>query len=275
MSKQLRNSLLLVLTALIWGMGFVSQSAGGDAIGPFAFNGLRNLIGGTVLLPVILFRDRTGLGHKPQTAEEKKLLFKAGALSGMALFVASSLQQLGITYGTPVGKAGFITACYILLVPIMGLFLKKRCGWNIWVGVFIMLLGLYLLCMDGSLAIEGSDYLIMLCAFVFAIQIMVVDKYAPIVDGVRMAAMQFFVVGIVSLPFSFVSDIGFGVENFGVWMGLLFTKEALIAVLYAGVFSSGVAYTLQIIAQNGLNPTLASMIMSLESVFSVIGDNMK
>lgn len=271
MNRQIRNSILLLITAFIWGMGFVTQSTGGDAIGPFAFNGLRNLIGSVVLLPVIFFRDRKGIGKKPADASEKKKLLTAGVVTGVALFAASTLQQLGITLGTPIGKAGFITAGYILIVPIIGLFFKKSCGWNIWVGVVAMMAGLYLLCINEAFSIQTSDFLILGCAALFSIQIMVIDYYAPKVDGVRMASLEFLTVGILSLPFSIIFDIGITGEEIGSWFSILFTPEALISVLYAGIFSSGVAYTLQIICQNGLHPALASMIMSLESVFAVVG----
>lgn len=271
MNRQIRNSILLLITAFIWGMGFVSQSTGGDAVGPFAFNGLRNLLASVVLLPVIFFRDKKGLGKKPAGPAEKKMLLAAGVLTGAALFIASTLQQLGITMGTPIGKAGFITAGYILIVPIIGLFFRKRCGWNIWVGIIIMMAGLYLLCMDEAFSIQMSDFLMLGCAAMFAVQIMIIDYYAPKVDGVRMAAIEFLTVGILSLPFSVIFDIGITGAEIGKWFGILFTQEAMISVLYAGIFSSGVAYTLQIICQNGLHPALASMIMSFESVFAALG----
>lgn len=179
-SRQIRNSLLLVLTALIWGVAFVAQSTGGDAVGPFSFNGIRSLIGSAVLVPVIFLLDKMGLGSKkPQTKEEKKTLITGGICCGTALFLASSAQQLGITMGTASGKAGFLTACYILLVPILGLFLKKKCGWNIWVGMLITIGGLYLLCMNGSLTFQNSDLMVLLCAFLFAVHILIVDYFPP------------------------------------------------------------------------------------------------
>ena len=189
----------------------------------------------------------------------------------MALFFASSAQQLGLYYGTPAGKAGFLTACYILLVPILGLFLKKKCGWNIWLGMVITIVGLYLLCMTaGALSFQNSDLFVLLCAFLFAIHILVIDHFSPLVDGVRMSCIQFLVAGAFSAFPMFFSEMRHSAAGIAAWLPQLQSWDVWVAILYAGVMSSGVAYTLQIIAQNGLNPTLASMIMSLESVFSVL-----
>lgn len=270
MNYKTRNLLLLFLTAAVWGMGFVAQSAGGDAIGPFAYNCIRNFIGSAALLPLIFFRDKTGASKKPQTYEEKRNLFKAGVLCGLALFVASSFQQVGITMGTPAGKAGFLTACYILWVPILGVFLRRKIKLNIWIGTVVALVGLYLLCLTERLTFQVSDLLLMACAICFAIQIMIVDKYSPIVDGVRLASLQFLWTGIFSVIPGVVFDIGFDGPGAYVWFANLLTWDAWIAILYGSLISSGVGYTLQIIAQNGLHPALASMAMSFESVFSVI-----
>ena len=179
-SRQIRNSLLLVLTAFIWGTAFVAQSKGGQALGPFSFNCIRSLVGSVVLLPVIRLLDKINPSNKkPKTAAERRLLWIGGLCCGMALFFASSAQQLGLYYGTPAGKAGFLTACYILLVPILGLFLKKKCGWNIWLGMVITIVGLYLLCMTaGALSFQNSDLFVLLCAFLFAIHILVIDHFS-------------------------------------------------------------------------------------------------
>ena len=192
-SRQIRNSLLLVLTAFIWGTAFVAQSKGGQALGPFSFNCIRSLVGSVVLLPVIRLLDKINPNNKkPKTAAERRKLWIGGLCCGMALFFASSAQQLGLYYGTPAGKAGFLTACYILLVPILGLFLKKKCGWNIWLGMVITIVGLYLLCMTaGALSFQNSDLFVLLCAFLFAIHILVIDHFSPLVDGVRMSCIQF------------------------------------------------------------------------------------
>lgn len=267
-SRQVRNSILLVLTAFIWGIAFVAQSEGGNAVGPFTFNGIRSLIGSIVLLPVIALLDRMKLtSKKPVTKAEKKILLIGGLSCGVLLFLASSAQQLGICLGTPAGKAGFLTACYILLVPVLGLFLKKKCGVRVWTGIAITLVGLYLLCMSETLRLQSSDLLLLACALLFAVHILVIDYFSPRVDGVRMSCIQFLVCGILSLIPMFFSEIRVGAD---VWLAKLTDPGAWLAILYAGVLSCGVAYTLQIVGQNGINPTVASMLLSLESVFSVL-----
>lgn len=267
-SRQVRNSILLVLTAFIWGIAFVAQSEGGNAVGPFTFNGIRSLIGSIVLLPVIALLDRMKLtSKKPVTKAEKKTLLIGGLSCGVLLFLASSAQQLGICLGTPAGKAGFLTACYILLVPVLGLFLKKKCGVRVWAGIAITLVGLYLLCMSETLRLQSSDLLLLACALLFAVHILVIDYFSPRVDGVRMSCIQFLVCGILSLIPMFFSEIRVGAD---MWLANLTDPGAWLAILYAGVLSCGVAYTLQIVGQNGINPTVASMLLSLESVFSVL-----
>lgn len=277
MSKQIRNSLILALAALIWGASFVSQSTGGDAVGPFSFNCVRCFIGTLTLLPVVLFIDKKGNSKKPVTKEDKKLLWKGGIMCGIVLFAATILQQLGITMGTASGKAAFITAFYILMVPVLGLFLKRKSPWNVWLAVVIALGGLYLLCVNGSSGIATSDLLLVACAFFFAVQILIVDKYAPMVDGVRLSLIQFLVCGILGIvPMILVDMHGYkGFSEFIAytstqWIGNFGTRDAWIALLYSGVGSCGIAYTLQIIGQEDLNPTIASLVMSLESVFGVL-----
>ena len=271
MSLKIRNSFLLMVAALIWGTAFVAQSEGADAIGPYAFNCIRSFIGTGALLVVIFVLDKLGMSKKkPVTKEEKKLLLKGGISCGIVLFIAGNLQQVGLYYGTSAGKAGFLTACYILLVPIIGIFLKKKCGWNIWIGVGLTLIGLYLLCMSGSLSLQFSDGLVLICALFFAIQILIVDYYSPLVDGVRLSCIQFVVCAVLGLIPTCCVDIGLSQESLQAWLPLLASWDAWGSLLFAGVMSSGVAFTLQIIAQNGLNPTVASLIMSLESVFAVL-----
>lgn len=266
-----KNSFLLALAAFIWGIAFVAQTTGGDALGSFTFNGIRSLIGALVLQPVIIFLDKSGKSpKKPKTAQDRKQLLKAGILCGIALFIATSSQQIGLTLGVPAGKAGFITACYILIVPIISIFIGKKCSLKIWIGVILSLIGLYLLCMKAGLTLDPRDALIMLCAFVFSFQILFVDHYSPIVDGVRLSQLQFFICGICSLPVIIIQEIGFKSGAFSNWIANFNNPTAWIALLYAGVLSCGLAYTLQIIGQDGVNPTIASMIMSLESVFSVL-----
>ena len=270
MKKEYRNSLLLVLTALIWGIAFVAQREGGDAVGPYTFNCIRSLIGAVVLLPVIKLLGRRTAKQDTQTAADRKQLWLGGISCGVILFVASTFQQLGMYYGTTAGKAGFLTACYILIVPLLGLFLKKKCGWNIWVSVFVAVIGLYFLCLKDGFTVQLSDGLVLLCAFVFSIHILVIDYFSPRVDGVRMSCIQFLVCGILGIFPSICIDMQHSMVQAELVLSALGTWDAWIPILYAGIFSCGVAYTLQIVGQDGVNPTVASLLLSLESVFSVL-----
>lgn len=270
MKKEYRNSLLLVLTALIWGIAFVAQREGGDAVGPYTFNCIRSLIGAVVLLPVIKLLGRRAAKQDTQTAADSKQLWLGGISCGVILFVASTFQQLGMYYGTTAGKAGFLTACYILIVPLLGLFLKKKCSWNIWVSVFVAVIGLYFLCLKDGFTVQLSDGLVLLCAFVFSIHILVIDYFSPQVDGVRMSCIQFLVCGILGIFPSICIDMQHSMVQAELVLSALGTWDAWIPILYAGIFSCGVAYTLQIVGQDGVNPTVASLLLSLESVFSVL-----
>lgn len=258
----LRQSLLLLLTATIWGVAFVSQSVGMDYVGPFTFNATRSLIGAAVLIPCIAFlgklqgKDREQEVHKK---EDKKTLLTGGICCGVILALASSFQQFGIKY-TTVGKAGFITAMYIVLVPILGVFAKKRAGMKVVVSVVIAVAGLYLLCMTESLTLETGDIMVMICALIFSFHIMVIDHFSPLVDGVKMSCIQFLTCGILCGICMFLFEDP----------KLSMIIAAWKPILYAGVMSCGVGYTLQIIGQKGMNPTVASLIMSLESVISVL-----
>lgn len=262
MTKQ-KNVFLLLLTAAIWGVAFVAQSVGMDYIGPLTFNCIRSLLGGLVLLPLIWFmdRERKKEGRKPlETAGEKRMLITGGICCGLALCFASNFQQFGIQY-TTVGKAGFITACYIIIVPVLGLFFKKKCSPAVAAAVVLSVAGLYLLCMTGGeLSVNKGDLLMLVCALLFAIHILIIDYFSLAVDGVKMSCIQFFVSGIVS---------GIGMLLFEQPdMGQILAAWA--PLLYAGVLSCGVGYTLQILGQKGMNPTVASLILSLESSISVL-----
>lgn len=250
----LRQSLLLLLAATIWGVAFVAQSVGMDYVGPYTFLASRSFLGAVVLLPVIYIRD-----NRKIVVPQRQLLI-AGICCGICLFVASILQQIGIVY-TTVGKSGFITAMYIVIVPVLGIFMKKKAGIRIWCGVALAVTGLYFLCMTpGSISIQKGDVLTGLCAVAFSFHILIVDYFAPKLDGVKMSCVQFLTCGILA--------------SVGMVLFEQPTIEAVLAawlpILYAGALSSGVAYTLQIVGQRGLNPTVASLLMSMESVISVI-----
>lgn len=279
----LRQSLLLLLTATIWGVAFVAQSVGMEYVEPFTFNAVRSLIGAVVLLPCIAFLNRFSekkkncgvdaidkvdedilkTDKKLQTGRrwsEKKTLLIGGISCGTLLFVASNLQQFGIKY-TTVGKAGFITAMYIVIVPLFGIFLKKKVGIKIGIAVMLAVAGLYMLCMTGGgFALQRGDILVLFCAVAFSFHILVIDYFSPKVNGVKLSCMQFFTCGILSAVSMFLF------ENPQINLILAAWKP----LLYAGVLSCGVAYTLQVIGQKGLNPTVASLLMSMESVISVI-----
>lgn len=265
-----KKELMLVLAALIWGIAFVAQSTGGDAVGPYTFNCVRSLVGSLALTPAIMIFDRIGICHKPADKVEKRNLIIGGIACGTILCIATNLQQIGINSGTAAGKAGFLTACYIIIVPILGIFLKKRCGWNVWISVLLTVVGLYLLCIEGPFAIQLNDALVLMCAFVFAFHILTIDHFSPLVDGVRLSCIQFLVAGVLSsIPMILFEMKPFsgGLTN---WVLQFGDMGAWISILYAGVMSSGIAYTLQIVGQDGVDPTVASILMSLESVFSVL-----
>ena len=263
-----KSPMLLLLTAVIWGVAFVAQSVGMDYVGGFTFNCVRSLIGSAVLIPCIFLLDRLkgNDGNKKQAAAssgsdpaQQKTLILGGICCGVALFVASNLQQFGIKY-TTVGKAGFITAMYIIMVPVIGIFLKKATGIKIWISVLLGVAGLYLLCITEGFSIGFGDLLVFLCAICFAVHILVIDYFSPKVDGVKMSCIQFFVCGILSG----IAMLIFEQPDFGAIL------QAWMPILYAGVMSCGVAYTLQIIGQKDMDPTIASLILSLESVVSVL-----
>ena len=254
----MKNNILLVLTALIWGCAFVAQSVGMDFVGPFTFNMARFLIGAIVLLPVIWFMDRQRKTGAEKGAGQKTLII-GGICCVIALAVASTLQQWGILF-TTVGKAGFITAMYIVIVPLLGIFIGKKVRPLIIGCVAIAVVGFYFLCMTESLRLGLGDFLVLLCAIAFSIHILVIDHFSPKVDGVKMSAIQFLTAAIISAVPTLLWEQPVLTEILQAWQ----------PVLYAGVMSCGVAYTLQIIAQKNADPTVASLLLSLESVFSVL-----
>ncbi len=252
-----RNSFLLFLTACIWGMAFVSQSKGMDYMHPFTFNGVRSLIGAFVLLLYILVTRKVA-GSKAKPIDWAVTL-RAGLWCGLALTVASTLQQFGIKY-TTVGKAGFITTLYIIFVPLAGIFFKRKVSAVVWLAAIMAAVGMYLLCMTESLQLGMGDILVFLCAIVFAAHIMIVDYYSPKTDGVIVSCIQFAICGVVCS----IGALIWGQPT------IAQISEGMGALLYAGVLSCGVAYTLQIVGQKGVNPTVAALILSLESVVATV-----
>ena len=260
---QLRQSSILLLTAVIWGLAFVAQSVGMDYIGPYTLIAIRFLLGAAALLPLVWWQSRSA-DQIRKTQDNRAMggarLIRGGIWCGLALGAASTLQQLGIAQ-TTVGKAGFITAMYIVLVPVYAFFLGRKTKPFLWLCVAIACVGIYYLSMpEGKFTLGRGDALCLACAFVFAVQITLVDHYANLVDGVRLAVLQF----LTASAIGFVLMLLFEHPEPGA------IRQAAGALLYLGIMSSGVAYTLQIVGQRGLNPTIASLIMSLESAISLI-----
>ena len=266
-AKYSKNFILLFITAVIWGVAFVAQSAGMDYVGPYTFNAVRCLLGGIVLIPCVFFLTRSakkeqkkdGTASKMPVMDRPKDLLIGGLICGFMMFVSTTLQQVGIAY-TTVAKAGFITALYIIIVPILGIFLKRKAGLKIWISVVIALVGLYLLCLKGSLSLSKGDFLILICSICFAIHIMVVDHFTEKVSGTKLSCIQFLFAGALSSVLMFLFEEPHWADIGAAWL----------PICYAGILSCGVAYTFQIIGQRGTDPTIASLILSLESVVSVL-----
>lgn len=260
--KKIRSSLLLLLTAIIWGVAFVSQSEGMQHMGAFTFSAARSILGCVVLLPVIaVIRVRA---KKSGDESKRKLPLKptllGGLCCGLALTGASLLQQFGISM-TSVGKGGFITALYIIFTPVLGILVGRKAPGMVWVSAGLGAVGLYLLCMNGEeFSISQGDLLVLLCAVMFAVHILVIDHFSPQTDGVVLSCIQFFVCFVISAVCALIFE----------QPSLDQIADGAVSVLYAGIVSSGVAYTLQIVGQKGLNPTVAALILSLESVVATI-----
>lgn len=256
--KQTRYSLILLGCSVIWGSAFVAQSAAMDlGMLPYAFTAVRMLVGAVCLMPFIYLRRRTAL---PATREGKARLLRSGMLIGVAVAVASCLQQAGLQY-TTAGKGAFLTALYILLVPIVGaaFFHRKTGAWT-WLCLVIGAVGLWFLSITEAFTLEKGDALMILCALVFTLQILLVDKFAPDFDPLTLCCLEFLTAGLLSfLPMAIFE--GFGFQNI---------RPAIWCILYCGIFSCGIAYWLQIVGQRHLPPALASLIMSFESVFGAI-----
>lgn len=267
MSKKMKSNIMLLITAFIWGSAFVAQKAG-TVLEPFTYNGIRNVIGGLVLIPVIIiFSKMNNSQEAPKTdmekAAEKKTLIIGGIMCGLFLGVASTLQQFGLYFDTDAGKAGFITTLYIVIVPILGLFLHKKVKPILWLCVGLGAVGFYFLTMAGKgngFTLEKGDFFVLLCAFMFSCHILVIDHFSPKCDGIKLSCIQFLVAGIANCILMFIFENP--------------QMDAILScwgpILYTGVLSSGVAYTLQVVAQKDADPTSASLILSLESVFAVL-----
>ena len=260
MKNKFRGAVSLFAATLIWGSAFVAQSLGMERIGPFTFQAIRCLLAVAFLVPVIFLLEIPKIGMKQSLKRwQNRKLWKAGIICGGALFVAASLQQVGLVY-TDAGKAGFLTAMYIVLVPILGLFLGRKVTRSAVFSILLAVAGLYLLSCLGVSSINIGDLLLMGCALGYAVQILCVDCFAQAVDGLRLNCIQALVVAVLSLPFMALTET----------VVLADILSCTVPLLYAGVMSMGVAYTLQILGQQNMEPTGASLIMSLESVIAVL-----
>ena len=258
----MKGSLLLLLGSMIWGAAFVAQRVGMDHVGPFTFNGIRMLLAWLVMIPVTALMEHKNKNTPGYTAPDPKDQRLSGVICGALLFIASSLQQMGLV-STTAGKAGFITALYVVLVPVAAWFLfRKNPGKVIWLGVLIAVGALWLLCMpaDGGFVLQSGDLLVLGCAVCFTFQILCVDHYAARVSGVKLARDEFLVTGGLSML------IAVATEPIS-WEGV---REALIPILYAGIMSGAVGYTLQVLGQRDTDPTVASLLMCMEAVFAVL-----
>lgn len=271
-NKSVFSSFALLLAALFWGCAFVAQDIGAKYLPPFTFNAIRMLLGGIILFVAILiidiFRKKNFINSQNLEGLKtlgvkgffnKKLLI-TGAICGTVLAIASTVQQFGITLGTDAGKAGFITTLYIVLVPVFGIFMKKRPKWNVWVGVVLAVVALYFLCVSGDFKIELNDLLVLICAFCFAGHIIVIDKFASDLDSLKVSCVQFITTGILCSIMAIIFETP-NIQN---------VVDCILPLLYMAVFSTGIAYTLQVVAQKNVEPTIASLLMSFEAVFAVL-----
>lgn len=254
--RTLKADILLLITAAVWGFAFVAQRAGMEYVGPFTYNAVRFALGGFSLLPLLAFRQnqRISVGHP------SKPLLLAGMATGLALFLGSSFQQVGLQY-TTAGNAGFITGLYVIIVPLIGLFFKERAGKGVWIGALLAVAGMYFLSVTDNLSIGMGDMLVLICAFFFAFHLRLVSRFSPLYNAIRLSIIQFFTTSVLSFLIAvFYEEI--------LWQDIF---DAAIPILYGGIFSAGVAYTLQIIAQKDAPGSHAAILLSMESVFAVIG----
>ncbi len=254
----LKSDVLLLITATIWGFAFVAQRAGMEYVGPFTFNAIRFALGALVLFPFLFRRTRQTTNQTGNTVPQS--LFVGAGLAGVILFLGSTFQQVGIVY-TTAGKAGFITGLYVILVPILGIFLGNRTNRQTWAGAFLAVVGLYLLSVRENFTMTSGDLLVLVSAFFWASHVLLIDRLTPRLNTFQLAFFQFFVCAMLSL-------IGAVIAEEIILANIL---KAAVPILYAGLMSVGIAYTLQVVAQKKAHPSHAAIIMSLESVFAALG----
>lgn len=257
MNKTVRQIVLPTVAAFIWGSGFIIQKEAANAsIGTFTFNALRSAVAFIALLILVLLLK---FFKKDNSKVDRKKLYIGGFLCGLCLSVATSFQQFGINY-TTAGKAGFITALYIVIVPLLTIFSKSKVSYRVWISVGISIVGLYFLCIDESFTVTVGDILLILCAFVFSLHILTISHFTKFVDGIELSCVQFLTCTVLCSIAAIIFEP----------IQIPLISEHIGSIIYIGLFSSAVAYTLQIIAEKGTNPTIVSLLLSLESVFSVL-----
>ncbi|HEX7411712.1 MAG TPA: DMT family transporter [Bacteroidales bacterium] len=260
-TQYIRSESLLLITAVIWGFAFVAQRAGMEYIGPFTYNGIRFALGSLVLVPFIAWRRKVQKTQENNTSISKPISFwLAGIIAGVVLFGGASLQQVGITQ-TTAGKAGFITGLYVIIVPIIGIFKQQHAGNAIWVGALLAIIGMYLLSITGNFKLSNGDFLVFLSAFLWAVHVQVIDHFSGRVDVLKLAALQFALCAIASICVALITET----------ITLSSILQASIPILYGGILSVGIAYTLQVVAQQKAHPSHAAIILSLETVFAALG----
>ncbi|WP_346876971.1 MULTISPECIES: DMT family transporter [unclassified Clostridium] len=263
---QLKANILLLLTAAIWGLAFVAQKVGAEHVGAFTYNGIRFALGSISLIPLILFLNKKK-GENEETKnndrDSLKLTVKAGIIAGCALFIATSLQQMGVM-GTTAGKAGFITGLYMVIVPILGLFLKQKVNKSTWLGIVIAIIGLYLLSINEDFSISNGDLLVLIGSVGWAVHILLIDNFTKKIDPLKLSSVQFATCSILSLVMAIIFE---DINMVGI-------SGAMVSILYGGLLSVGVAYTLQVVAQKNAKPSHAAILLSMESVFGALGGAM-
>ena len=264
--KKYVSPLLLVMAAMIWGFAFSAQKAA-ESVPPLTLGASRSLFAAVFLVFVIIVSDRINGQNRRLFSRKKKIdltrvEIMGGIICGAVLALASFFQQLGISEGTDAGKASFITALYVVLVPIYALALRKSAPINVWLSLPFAILGFYLLCITEGFSIVFSDIYVLICALIFPVHILVIDKFSPLCDGIRMSCVQFFAATVINTALALIFESPIAFSTIG---------RCILPLLFLGIGSSGIAYTLQIIGQRGTNPAAASILMSLESVFGVVG----
>lgn len=266
-SKKIISSFLLILISVAWGGSFVAQSKGGDLVGPFTFGFFRFLVAGIAILPIVAFLDsREKKSDKPKPDYSTKELIRDGFVCGFFLAGTSAFQQLGLFAGTPSGKAGFLTSCNVIFVPIICLFFKDKIKWNVWLSIVVTVCGLYLLCVNDGFGVQMSDVLVLICSVMNAARIIAVDRFKHKTDIIKLACVQFFSASLfLTVPMA-ISEM----RDFSQWCTSINQSALWMSLLYAGVIAGTFAFTVQNVAQKYVDPTVSSLLMSTESVFAVL-----